>query len=594
MLEAWGGIRAVPIRKLIGLLGAIVALITAVCPPLSYAVNGYLREQAALTFRAETTAARAAGLIRATSTDWRLEPENLARATNIRSLTATPVVQRILSSSGNIVVQRLEPLTGPTTFVAAPIVVGGAAVGRVEVIGSLRPLVIEVAFLSLVTLGLGIAAYFAFTVLPIRALDRSMGDLEVANARFKEQNLLLDTALTHMHQGLAMFDADERLVFANDRCAALYGIAPDQLAQGTSLQQLAQYRIASGLHVGLTADEVVKTVRKQVASGKVSHFSRTLSDGRTLAVTIRPRPDGGWVTTHEDVTEHVRLNARLAEQNERLRRQEKEFKAQNLILDAALETMSQGLCMFDAEPAARDLQFALCRDVRPDPGAGETRHDAAADRGASHRQRRSTSALRPRITCASGSRRSSDASNTIHELSDGRSIAIARRPTPGGGWVTTHEDITEQRRKEAKIAHMALHDALTDLPNRVLLNERLEHGLARARHGELGRLPPPRSRPLQERQRHARPSAPATSCCSQVADRLRALVREADTIARMGGDEFAIVQAALAAAGRRHHAGPARHRGGQRALRHRRPPGGDRHQHRHRHGAGRRRVTPTS
>ena len=48
-----------------------------------------------------------------------------------------------------------------------------------------------------------------------------------------------------------------------------------------------------------------------------------------------------------------------------------------------------------------------------------------------------------------------------------------------GGWVATHEDITEQRRNEARIAHMALHDGLTDLPNRTLLNERLEHALAR-------------------------------------------------------------------------------------------------------------------
>ena len=51
--------------------------------------------------------------------------------------------------------------------------------------------------------------------------------------------------------------------------------------------------------------------------------------------------------------------------------------------------------------------------------------------------------------------------------------------------VTTHQDITERRRSEAKIAHMALHDALTNLPNRVLLNERLEHALARSRRGEI-------------------------------------------------------------------------------------------------------------
>ena len=66
----------------------------------------------------------------------------------------------------------------------------------------------------------------------------------------------------------------------------------------------------------------------------------------------------------------------------------------------------------------------------------------------------------------------------IRELNDGRVIAIKQQPMPGGGWVATHEDITEQRRIEARIAHMAHHDALTDLPNRVLLRERLERALA--------------------------------------------------------------------------------------------------------------------
>lgn len=62
----------------------------------------------------------------------------------------------------------------------------------------------------------------------------------------------------------------------------------------------------------------------------------------------------------------------------------------------------------------------------------------------------------------------------IRELNNGRTLTTNHQPMPNGGWVATIEDITEQRRLEARVAHMAHYDALTDLPNRVLLHERLD------------------------------------------------------------------------------------------------------------------------
>src|SRR5215470_9426665 len=76
------------------------------------------------------------------------------------------------------------------------------------------------------------------------------------------------------------------------------------------------------------------------------------------------------------------------------------------------------------------------------------------------------------------------ASDTIVELSDGRALSVVIRPMPNGGWVTTHEDITERRQAEARIAHMAHHDSLTNLPNRALLRERFEAALLHAPPGE--------------------------------------------------------------------------------------------------------------
>ncbi len=113
--------------------------------------------------------------------------------------------------------------------------------------------------------------------------------------------------------------------------------------------------------------------------------------------------------------------------------------------------------------------------------------------------------------------------------------------------VTTHQDITEQRRSEAKIVHMALHDALTGLPNRVLFNERLEHALARAKRGEIVAvhlLDLDHFKNVNDTLGH-----PAgDKLLKAVTERLRTLVRETDIVARMGGDEFAIVQASDRAA----------------------------------------------
>src|ERR1035438_5161109 len=69
-------------------------------------------------------------------------------------------------------------------------------------------------------------------------------------------------------------------------------------------------------------------------------------------------------------------------------------------------------------------------------------------------------------------------------LRDGRIIRSVNHPTADGGWVATLEDITEEKRAEERIVHVAHHDALTGLPNRILFAEQLEQALKRVRRGE--------------------------------------------------------------------------------------------------------------
>jgi diguanylate cyclase (GGDEF)-like protein len=131
--------------------------------------------------------------------------------------------------------------------------------------------------------------------------------------------------------------------------------------------------------------------------------------------------------------------------------------------------------------------------------------------------------------------------NLIIDGGDGREISVTNKPMAGGGWVATHEDITERRRAEAKIAHMALHDGLTDLANRHLFNEEIASSfkhLTRDQKFALLCLDLDRFKNVNDTLGHPL----GDMLLQQVGDRLRSCVREHDTIARLGGDEFAILQ----------------------------------------------------
>ena len=127
---------------------------------------------------------------------------------------------------------------------------------------------------------------------------------------------------------------------------------------------------------------------------------------------------------------------------------------------------------------------------------------------------------------------------------DGRSIQIVNEPVADGGWLATHEDITERRSAEERITRLAHYDALTELPNRTLFHERLKRELSDAapdRQLAVLYIDIDEFKSVNNSLGHMI----GDQLLKAVAGSLAGCVRKTDFVARLGGDEFAIVQTGI-------------------------------------------------
>jgi diguanylate cyclase (GGDEF)-like protein len=211
----------------------------------------------------------------------------------------------------------------------------------------------------------------------------------------------------------------------------------------------------------------------------------------------------------------------------------------NMQLDVALNNMAHGLCMFDAKRkliicngrygAMYGLPEALCAPGTPLQSILQ------------YLVERKTFAESAEETFAGAGPTPTENFHVIKPLTDGRMVAVSHQNTADGGWVAIHEDITERQKAEAHIAHLARHDQLTDLPNRVFFREELEKSLRRLRHGEKFAvlcLDLDRFKSVNDSLGHSI----GDKLLKAVASRLAGCIDERDFVARLGGDEFAIVQ----------------------------------------------------
>jgi PAS domain S-box-containing protein len=159
---------------------------------------------------------------------------------------------------------------------------------------------------------------------------RDMTEKKRAEQALHEQGERFQTALQNMRQGLLMFDSDSQLILCNQRYLQMYGLAPDMAKPGCTLRDLLIARKAVGTFNG----DPDQYIAKLVNHGKVETKAVSLPDGRIISVTNAPSPGGGWVSTHDDISER-----RLAEE---------ERDRTRTFLDTVIENVPATLVVKDA------------------------------------------------------------------------------------------------------------------------------------------------------------------------------------------------------------------------------------------------------
>ncbi len=307
---------------------------------------------------------------------------------------------------------------------------------------------------------------------------------------------------------------------------------------------------------GYSADEIVGqhfscfySEAERAAGAPEKALATALAEGRFEAEGWRFRKDGTGFWAHV-VIDAIRDDngdfigfAKITRDCTRQKADADRIREVSRTLDLALSHMSQGLGLFD--PAGR-LVLANKRlneifDLAPEAvPVGTSFHDlfkhiATASGGSPAEAERMHQRHRALIAARDGR-------VMVEEFGAERTISITHRPVADGSFVSTFEDISERRRSEQKIAHMARHDALTGLPNRAYFNDHLDHELERASKTsdkiavvgvDLNRF-----KEINDVHGHAA----GDEVLQILSQRMAETLGDDEFVARFGGDEFAAVK----------------------------------------------------
>jgi diguanylate cyclase (GGDEF)-like protein len=402
---------------------------------------------------------------------------------------------------------------------------------------------------------IAVALLFALAL----AFDAARRLRKRADAERSKARAVLESAIESMSDGFVMWDAEDRLVTCNHQFRDMYQLSADFIYPGAKFEDIIRRGAYRGQYPQAT-DDVEEFVEETVKWHRDNDgpIERALPNGRWALITERRTVDGGRVGIRTDITDLKRVLSSLAAANERarnameevqlqnvaLRERDRALHIQNVLFDAALNNMSQGLLMTDHNQNLIVYNQRFLALFAIDPTGfelGLPTKDIFARVKVSGglpidmvdniylKQRGLTDARQSGTFVVSGE--------------GGLSIAISQRPIADGGWVATYEDVSEQRRAEEQIRFAAHHDALTKLPNRVLFRIRVDEMIDSLAYRDtqlaLLYLDLDRFKHVNDTLGH-----PIGDALLEAAGRrLISCLREGDIAARLGGDEFAIAYA---------------------------------------------------
>jgi PAS domain S-box-containing protein len=158
-----------------------------------------------------------------------------------------------------------------------------------------------------------------------------------------------DTAMNNMSQGLCFFDGKQRLITCNRRYLEMYGLDPDRVGAGTTLKEIVELRYAVGSAPRMTAEQYLAWRNNVAVSTEPTDSTVELANGQVMAIRHRPMPDGGWVATHDDITEKFNAERAVTAAKADAVRAEQEARAAHQHLVDALDLVPEGLVIFDKD-----------------------------------------------------------------------------------------------------------------------------------------------------------------------------------------------------------------------------------------------------